>query len=213
MSRENVSSRGPEKRRAILDGAREVFGRDGYTRASIGVIAKTADVSTRTIYNHFQDKDELFRTVILESAAQVREVQLGDLDRNLSKIVELESDLIALGLAFTTVMPRFSAHFALVRQIQAEVGHIPAEVLRAWQEAGPERVQEDLARRLTGLAAEGLLEIEDARRAALHFVALAGSEVQSRTYYGALPIDEATREEIVTAGIKAFLRAYSPRPR
>jgi AcrR family transcriptional regulator len=211
LARENDMQRGPAKRQAILDGAREVFGQDGYTRASIGSIAKAAEVSTRTIYNHFKDKDELFRAVILESAVQVRETQLADLERHLGKIVDLEQDLIALGRAFTTVMPRFGAHFALVRQIQAEVGHIPSEVLRAWQEAGPQQVQEDLARRLVELGERGLLEIDDSQRAALHFIALVGTEVRSRTYYGALPIEESTREEIVTAGVRAFLRAYRPR--
>ncbi|GAA1197494.1 TetR/AcrR family transcriptional regulator [Prauserella alba] len=211
MSRENDSQRGAAKRQAILDGARQVFGRDGYSRASIGAIASEAEVSTRTIYNHFTDKKELFRAVILESAEQVREVQLADLDRHLGKIVDLESDLTALGHAFTTVMPRFGAHFALVRQIQAEIGHVPDDVLRSWQETGPGPVQGDLARRLAELGARGLLEIGDANRAALHFVALVGSEIQGRTYYGALPIDEAERDAIVAAGVKVFLRAYRPR--
>ena len=179
MARENAAPRGPEKRRAILEGAREVFGRDGYTRASIGTIAKAADVSTRTIYNHFADKEDLFRAVILESAEQVRAVQLDDLARHLDKIVDLESDLTQLGFAFTTVMPQFSAHFGLVRQIQAEIGHIPDDVVRAWQETGPQAVQGDLARRLADLAERGLLEIDDANRAAVHYVALIGSEIQT----------------------------------
>jgi AcrR family transcriptional regulator len=210
VSRENSARRGSEKRRAIIEGAREVFGRDGYTRASIDTIAKAAGVSTRTIYNHFADKEELFRTVILDSAAQVREVQLTALDRHLGKIVDLEADLVDLGREFTAVMSRFGAHFALVRQINAEVGHVPAEVLEAWQEAGPRRVQVDLARRLGELADKGLLEIDDPARAALHFVALVGSEVQSRTFWGALPIDEDELESIVAAGVKVFLRAYGP---
>ncbi|MFC7341993.1 TetR/AcrR family transcriptional regulator [Saccharopolyspora griseoalba] len=211
MSRENTKQRGSAKRQAILDGAREVFGRDGYSRASIDAIAKASEVSTRTIYNHFKDKDELFGAVILESAEQVRETQLDDLDRHLGKIVDLESDLIALGNAFTAVMPRFSAHFALVRQIQAEIGHIPADLLRAWQETGPQRVQEAFARKLAELGDRGLLEIDDAKRAALHFIALVGSEIQSRSYYGALPIDDAEREAIVAAGVRTFLRAYGSR--
>ncbi|GAA2349275.1 TetR/AcrR family transcriptional regulator [Saccharopolyspora halophila] len=211
MSRDNVTRRGSVKRQAILEGAREVFGRDGYSRASIDAIAKVAEVSTRTIYNHFTDKDELFRAVILESAEQVRERQLADLERHLGKVVDLESDLIALGLAFTTVMPQFGAHFALVRQIQAEIGHIPEDVLVAWQETGPQPVQAGLARRLAELDERGLLDVEDPNRAARHFVALVGSEVQSRTYSGALPIDEAAREEIVTAGVRTFLRAYGLR--
>ncbi|MEV6231025.1 TetR/AcrR family transcriptional regulator [Saccharopolyspora shandongensis] len=211
MSRENVSRRGSEKRRAIIDGAREVFGRDGYTRASIDTIAKAAEVSTRTIYNHFADKSELFRAVILESAAVVRDAQLADLDRHLGKIVDLRSDLIGLGHALIAAMAEFGAHFALVRQINADVGHIPAEVLAAWQETGPHRVQADLARRLAELSDKGLLRIDDPRRAAVHFVLLAAGEVQSLTFWGAQPIDEGAVDAIVTAGVEVFLRAYRPR--
>ncbi|MDA3625981.1 TetR/AcrR family transcriptional regulator [Saccharopolyspora sp. WRP15-2] len=211
MSRENVSRRGAEKRRAVLEGAREVFGRDGYTRASIDAIAKTSEVSTRTIYNHFADKAELFREVVMESAAEVREAQLVDLDRHLGKIVDLEQDLVDLGRAFVLIPGEFRAHFALVRQINAEVGHIPEDVLEAWQEAGPRRVHEALARRMAELGERGLLEVDVPHRVAGHFVALVGMEIQSRTYYGALPLAEAELDEIVTAGVRAFLRAYGPK--
>ncbi|TDD47893.1 TetR/AcrR family transcriptional regulator [Saccharopolyspora elongata] len=211
MSRENVSRRGSEKRRAIIDGAREVFGRDGYARASIDTIAKAAEVSTRTIYNHFADKGELFREVILESAAAVRDAQLADLDRHLGKIVDLRSDLIGLGRDFAAAMPEFEAHFFLVRQINADVGHIPAEVVEEWQAAGPRQVQADLARRLAELSDRGLLEIDDPQRAAVHFVLLVAGEVQSLTFWGARSIDEDEVEAIVAAGVEVFLRAYRPR--
>src|SRR5918999_1741983 len=64
-----------DKRRAILAGALTVFARDGYTRASIDAISAQAGVSTRTIYNHFQDKAQLFQSVIQESAAKVAAAQ------------------------------------------------------------------------------------------------------------------------------------------
>jgi len=67
--------RRPDKRRAILRGALNVFAHDGYTRASIDAVAAEAGVSTRTIYNHFSDKAELFQTVIHESAAQVADAR------------------------------------------------------------------------------------------------------------------------------------------
>ena len=48
-----------DKGLAIMRAARAVFARDGYSRASIDVIAAAADVSTRTIYNHFASKEQL----------------------------------------------------------------------------------------------------------------------------------------------------------
>ncbi|WP_424532941.1 helix-turn-helix domain-containing protein [Sphaerisporangium viridialbum] len=50
-----------DKRRAILAGALTVFARDGYTRATTEAISAQAGVSSRTLYNHFQDKARLFK--------------------------------------------------------------------------------------------------------------------------------------------------------
>src|ERR1700716_94258 len=83
-----------DKRRAILTGALTVFARDGYTRASIDAISAEAGVSTRTIYNHFQDKAQLFETVIQESADRAAEAQIATIDRYFAKITDLEADLI-----------------------------------------------------------------------------------------------------------------------
>lgn len=200
-----------EKRQAVLRGALTVFAREGYTRGSIGEIAKEAGVSTRTIYNHFADKDELFRTVIAESASRVRDAHIAQIDRHFAKITDLEADLRTFAREYATSGTEFPEHFALVRQIQAEAGHLPPEVLEAWQEAGPRPVNARLAQRLAELGDKGLLEITDPRRAALHFVLLTGTEVSSRTFLGALPMADDEVDRIVDAGLEVFLRAYRPR--
>jgi AcrR family transcriptional regulator len=199
-----------DKHRAILRGALSVFARDGYTRASIDAIAREAGVSTRTIYNHFQDKAQLFRTVIQDSATQVAEAETSIIDRYLSKVTDLEPDLIAFACVWASPRVDYADHFALVRQINAEVGHIPQAALDAWQEAGPMRVRRELACRLQGLAEQGLLRIEDAERTAFHFVTLIAGEVRARTYQGAIPISDAEVTTIATAGVRAFLHGYLP---
>ena len=60
-----------DKRRAILDAAAEVFGTQGYERASIDAIAAASGVSKPTIYSHFGTKEQLFRESIAESAAEI----------------------------------------------------------------------------------------------------------------------------------------------
>lgn len=200
-----------EKRQAVMRGALTVFAREGYTRGSIGEIAKEAGVSTRTIYNHFTDKDELFRAVIAESASRVRDAHVAMIDRHFAKITDLEADLRAFAREFATSGREFTEHFALVRQIQAEVGHLPPEVLEAWQEAGPRPVNAAVARHFAELGAQGLLEITDPRRAAMHFVLLTGTEVSSRTFLGAVPMPDAEIDAIVDSGLEVFLRAYRPR--
>jgi AcrR family transcriptional regulator len=194
-----------DKRRAILAGALTVFARDGYTRASIDAISTEAGVSTRTIYNHFQDKTDLFQTVIQESATRVAEAQIAIIDRYLRKVTDLEPDLIEFGRALVTPMPDYADHFALVRQINAEAGHIPPAVIETWQETGPLRVRRELAGRLARLAAEGRLRVDDAEAAALHLMLLiaGGNSAHSRSASTAEGITAT-----VTAGVRAFLYGY-----
>ncbi|MFE2723133.1 TetR/AcrR family transcriptional regulator [Kitasatospora sp. NPDC059327] len=217
MTSENEAPTAPrrglaEKRQAITRAARTVFGRDGYSRASIDAIAAEAGVSTRTIYNHFTGKELLFRTVVQESAGQVRDAQLDVIDRELAKVTDLEADLVALSLAWVATLTTFADHFALVRQINAEAAHLPKDLLDAWQATGPRPAMAELANRFGRLADRGLLDAPDPARAAQHFVLLIGSEVTQRSYWGAHPLAPSETEEIITAGVHVFLRAYAARP-
>jgi AcrR family transcriptional regulator len=196
------------KRQEVLAGALTVFARDGYARASIDVIAAEAGVSTRTLYNHFGDKAGLFRAVIQESATKVAAAQLAIVDQYLGEITDLEADLIEFGIAWRTPMPDYAEHSALVRQVNAEAGHIPQEAIDAWQEAGPIAVRRALADRLAAIAeAEpGLLRIDDPMRAALHFsLLISGANPSYRG--GSMTPDEVT--EAVTTGVHAFLHGYA----
>lgn len=194
-----------DKRRAILAGGLTVFARDGYTRASIDTISKEAGVSTRTVYNHFLDKPELFHAVIQESATRAAEVQIAIIERHLSKIVDLEADLIAFGLEFAVPPAGYAEHFALVRQINAEARHIPPAAITAWQEAGPRRVRRELARHMSRAKDRGLLRIDNPERAAIHLMTLVS--VVDPAFLGAVPAqDEIT--EVVTSSIRVFLHGY-----
>ncbi|WP_255955563.1 TetR/AcrR family transcriptional regulator [Streptomyces odontomachi] len=206
-----------EKAAAITHAACGVFGRDGYARAGVDTIAAEAGVSTRTIYNHFPGgKAELFRTVMLWSSARVRDEQLVQLRRCLDPERpphpdDLERDLLALAHAWLGLLTDFREHFALVRHIQGEAGHIPADVLDAWQDAGPRAVRRELAAILTAFHDRGLLDVHgDAAQATTHFMTLTSTEVVQRSYWGVIPLPPEQVEQTATAGVRAFLRAYGP---
>ncbi|WP_020495307.1 TetR/AcrR family transcriptional regulator [Sciscionella marina] len=198
----------PEKRRAIAAAARVVFGREGYTRASVDAIATEAGVSKRTIYNHFADKEELFRAVTIEGADEVTETINTLMERHLRKILDLQEDLIAFGVDRVRAIYEFPEHYALVRALQAEVTRLPEQTLEAWTAAGPATAHQRLAPYLQAIADRGLLAFEDANKAANHFNLLTVTDVLQRTYYGALPLAESAAREIVTDGVRAFLRLY-----
>ncbi|KAB8189757.1 TetR family transcriptional regulator [Nonomuraea phyllanthi] len=196
----------PDKRRAIVAGALTLFARDGYTRAGLDAIAAEAGVSNRTIYNHFLDKAELFQTVIQESTQRVAGTMVDIIDRHLSKVVDLEKDLVDFGLAWIGVLTSdLAPHFALIRQINAEVEHIPPAALKLWQETGPGRTRRELAERLHRLAERGDLAIADPARAAGHLMLLISAD--NLTDRADLHDEDALRA-MVTAGVRAFLHGY-----
>ncbi|WFE60543.1 TetR/AcrR family transcriptional regulator [Micromonospora sp. WMMD712] len=206
-----------DKAAAIAHAACEVFGRDGYTRASIDTIAAEAGASTRTLYNHFPGgKAELFRSVMQWSAGQVRDEQLVRLRRCLDpqrppRPEDLERDLLALARAWVALITDFRDHFSLVRHIHGEAGHVPAEVLDAWQEAGPRTVAREFALVMAALADHGLLDVhDDPAQAVSHFMALISTEIVNRSYWGVIPLPREETDRITAVGVQAFLRAYGP---
>ena len=197
-----------DKRAAILSGALTVFARDGYSRAGIDTIAAQAGVSSRTIYNHFEDKAALFQAVIQASSQRIADVQIALIDRHFFKITDLAADLTEFALVWVgTGQAEFAEHFALVRQINADAEHIPAAAIEAWQRTGPLRVRAELARRMGELAAAGLLAPGDPDRMALHFMVLVSTDNPS---FRAVTRTEAERAGIARAGVHTFLHGHLP---
>ncbi|OIV36622.1 hypothetical protein BIV57_15315 [Mangrovactinospora gilvigrisea] len=215
------SARSAQKRREIVEGARAVFARDGYGRATVDDITAEAGASTRTVYNHFPGgKSELFNAAILAGSEEVVAAELAVFSRYLDperppRPEDLERDLLALVRRRTALVHEHPVHFAMVRQIQAEVRHLPPDVVAAWQATGPAAAAAELARRLAAFADLGLLDLHGERpaRVAAHLTHLAGTEVVTRSGYGSLPMDEGLVEEILSSGVRAFLRAYAACPR
>src|SRR3954468_2751065 len=59
-------------RAAILDAARAVFGEVGYGAASVRDIIRRADLAAGTFYNHFPDKESIFRALVDEIGGEAR---------------------------------------------------------------------------------------------------------------------------------------------
>jgi len=173
----------PGKREAITRAARRVFGREGYVRASIDAIAAEAGVSTRTIYNHFDSKEQLFTSVLVESATQVAEtfvamVERLDADADVADYLTGMAEALA---AQSTEHPEHFTHFTMARQISAEADHFPPETLDGWRSAGPLRVEGEVARRLGELTDRGRLAVRDPEQAALHLIALTAAQLTARS--------------------------------
>jgi len=60
-----------EIRRKILDAAHDLFAREGYDRVTMRRLADAIEYSPTTIYNHFEDKDDLVQSLCEEDFARL----------------------------------------------------------------------------------------------------------------------------------------------
>ena len=65
--------RGERTLRKILDAARDEFGEHGFSDSSIVGITQRAGVALGTFYTYFDSKEEVFRALVRDMSAQVRD--------------------------------------------------------------------------------------------------------------------------------------------
>lgn len=70
-----------KKRAVIIKGAEDIFLSMGYELASMDKIAAKAGVSKRTVYNHFESKENLFEVIVDNLLAQRQNLKTSKYDR------------------------------------------------------------------------------------------------------------------------------------
>lgn len=119
-------------RQKVLDAARDLFAERGYEPATIRDIAKGAGMSTGAVFANFQDKAELFETVLTEDMSQLAET-------------------LKRGAGEGSVRERLTA--ALAAGYHGTLDHLPlfqAIVARSWfQPLAAEQRARESTRRLT----------------------------------------------------------------
>ena len=68
-----------ETRQRLLDAAKQVFSQIGYQEASILDLTEAADVSKRTFYLHFTDKEAIIEELALGNRLEFREFGVFDI--------------------------------------------------------------------------------------------------------------------------------------
>ncbi|MFJ9131028.1 TetR/AcrR family transcriptional regulator [Streptomyces sp. NPDC102340] len=199
-----------EKRQALMRGARTVFGREGYARAGIDEIAAEAGVSTRTLYNHFGGKENLFREVLIDSAKNVTAAHVALIERHLAKVTDVEKDLLALAREWMGRRGDHEPHMLLVRHIISEGAHLPADVIEEWQRIGPRGTAEAVRAALLRLGEQGYLAVDEANsgEAGRHFLLLIPGSVTVDTFFGVVPMSDAEVDARVSSGLGVFLKLY-----
>ncbi|MBW4722167.1 TetR/AcrR family transcriptional regulator [Saccharothrix obliqua] len=193
------------KRTAILSAARELFLANGFDRTSVDAVAARAEVSKRTVYDYFGDKHTLLRAVIDTVGQSLIATIRRTIDDNLTDPSDLEDALVAFSMRIATDMFDSAEYTALRRLVRSEPDNLP----RGYNTIA-DVPEEALAERFTAFAAAGLLDIQDARLAADHFVALTFGVALTRL--GSANATEDTRvRPFIVEGVRTFLRAYGTR--
>lgn len=202
--------RSTRKRGAILEAATAAFLRNGYRGTSMDEIAALAGVSKQTVYKHFADKERLFTEIVTSTVDEVAEPVHNEV-LELRESGDLEEDLrdLARRQVAAVMQPRV---LQLRRLVIAEAGRFP-ELGRTFYERGPGRTIGALATVFDGLAARGLLRLDDPLLAAAHFNWLIMSGPLNLAML--LGRDEAPApaelDRYADTGVRAFLAAYAAR--
>lgn len=196
------SGRSERKRTAMLDAAQALFLTEGYERTSVDAIAARAEVSKRTVYDHFGDKQRVYFAVVDRVAAALMTSLRAAVAEELPDGCDLAPSLLAfVRRVATKTFP--SSEYALFRRLVSATGGPPR-----LPEAMRSRPEDLLVERMDTFAQAGEITAPDPRRAAEHLIAL--------TFLLALDTTDGDLQPDVDAllsdGVDAFLRAYR-RPR
>lgn len=83
----------PEKRARVIDAATKEFAKKGYHDASVSSIAEKAGISVGAIYKYFENKQDLFLTIIDESIVRIENLLLGLVKTDEDVMIKVEKIL------------------------------------------------------------------------------------------------------------------------
>jgi TetR/AcrR family transcriptional repressor of mexJK operon len=200
----------PAKRAAILAAARELFVRDGYDRTSMDAISARANVSKRTVYDYYGDKQRLLLGVVeaggevlMAALERTLAAYLAD-DAGITTVPQLEQALKRFAVDLGVTIMDSAAYTVVIALVRNNFDALEEQLTGHPMISLPE---ERLAERLEHFTRQGLLEIPDARLAADHFNAL----TTLLAYAGPDRTDPETARLSLENGVHAFIRAYGVR--
>ncbi|HEX5078607.1 MAG TPA: TetR/AcrR family transcriptional regulator [Geminicoccaceae bacterium] len=191
------------KHDAILDAARRVFLREGYS-ASMDLVAAEAGVSKQTVYNHFGSKEGLFRAIVDHASNELLDV-----------LVERDGARADPAAALEMIARRFLAlllapsSVALHRMLVAEAPRFP-DLAREIYLGGPARAARELALYLGEESRKRTLAVADPALAAEQFFGALCGHLHLRALL--IPREAPRAAEIERAiahAVRGFLRAHA----
>lgn len=200
-----VQEEDSSKRRQILEGARKVFMDLGFDGASMGEIARAAQVSKGTLYVYFTDKCALFEAILEQEA-----LQHGQVVFNFDPARDAETTLREFGRAYILLLCRPGGGSA-IRTVMAIAERMP-DVGRRYYARVLDKTINRLSDYLKAHVASGDLEIDDCDLAASQFMELCKASLFLPFVLQAAPAPSEQRmTEVIDSATRMFLAAYKAR--
>ncbi|MEM6622761.1 MAG: TetR/AcrR family transcriptional regulator [Pseudomonadota bacterium] len=190
------------KHRQIIDAAVAEFRERGFAGASMDRISARAEVSKRTVYNHFESKDVLFRAILDIMATRANAAF--DIAYDGSK--PIRDELTKLGWAEGVLLT--DADFVkLARMVVGETMRDP--VLAA--EMNEKMARLAVFREFLGdVSAAGALDIPDLDRATDQFLGLIKAQAFWPVIFSGEIVSRDQMSAIIQTTVDMFLKEYAP---
>lgn len=190
------------KNAQIIEAAIAEFLENGFAHASMDRISARAEVSKRTVYKHFESKENLFRALIhrhwerCTAPLNVRYDKTKDIRSQLTELAEAEGRLLTsqeVMLTTRLVMSELLRCPELAEQTQAKTDYTIS-----------------FAAMLQEAAADGKLVLEDPKAAAAEFLALIKGQAFWPVVFGAPVVTTSEMARIIKNSVDMMLRRYAP---
>jgi AcrR family transcriptional regulator len=186
-----------EIRAKILDAARELFARDGYERVTMRGIAEAIEYSPTTIYNYFEDKDDLVKALCEEDFTRL----LGALSLSALPADPIE-EIRQLGRAYADFGLQLPNHYRFMfltpnknHDLEVEspghrsFGLLQAAVVRAVSSGRFRKVDPDLAAQVLWSSLHGVVSLL----------------ITLRPHHWPTPPAKTLVDDVIEHGIRGFL--------
>jgi len=201
----NSTGASPTKRELIVAAARKLFLEAGFGATSMDAIAAQANVSKRTVYSHFRDKESLFAAIMGDMCRIIG----GSSPDEPIPDEEPEKVLKAVGLHILHSVLEPEA-LDVFRVVLAENATFP-ELGKAFWDAGPEVMKNFLAGYLSELDRRGILSIPDVDLAAYQFMGMIKWPCHIRLLFGAgKPPTEKELAAALNQAVSTFVNGLKP---
>lgn len=187
----------------VVDGAREVFLRDGFEGASVDDIARQAGVSKATLYSYFPDKRLLFLEVATRQCAEQARISIEKIDssRPPDEVLSAIADQF-LGFIFSDIGQR------IFRICVAEADRFP-QLGQEFYHSGPMILRAAVVDYLKTAAARHELCIEDYTLAADQFAELCKADIWPKLVFGIIQsVSEADKARVIDGAVRTFMARY-----